>query len=94
LRKPLSIPVRLSCDEPGRAWKEETATRLLSRHGALIACKHSVKAGETLFVERLDTARQARVPVAWHRPKTSGALEVGIEFVDCEDFWEPDWGSM
>ncbi len=93
LRKAVSIPVRLCREELGRAWEEETETRLLSRHGASLECQHAVEMGETLLVVRTDTGRQARARVAWLQRRKEGRREIGIEFLDCEDFWELEWST-
>ena len=42
---------------------------------------------------RLDSGRDARACVAWYQRKKRSVLEVGIEFVDCDNFWGLDWGT-
>jgi len=93
-RKVASIPVRLCCDKLGSAWQEETRTLLLSRHGAALQCGHSAKPGEPVQLVRLDTGQEVQARVAWQRPADSDGNRIGIEFVDCDNFWGLDWGMV
>lgn len=88
LRKKLSVPLRVRCEELGRPWEEETETQLVSRHGAQVPCQHRVEIGDTLLVMRMDTGRQARARVAWREREDGGRQEIGIEFLDFDNFWE------
>ncbi len=90
-RKAVTVPVRLCCDGPGQKWEEETETRLVSQHGALVACRHPIKRDETFLVERKDTGLTGRARVTWWRPRTEGVLDVGIELLDQPNFWELEW---
>ena len=80
-----SIPVELRCEEPGGAWKEG--------YGALLKCQHPVRAGEILLVVRLDTERQVQARVARRQRKIGGVQEIGIEFLDRDNFWGVDWSA-
>ena len=93
-RKVASIPVRLCCDKLGSAWEEETQTLLLSRHGASLRCGHPAKAGEPVQLVRLDTGQKVEARVAWLRPGENDVMRIGVEFVDCENFWGLDWGVI
>ena len=93
-RRATSIAVRLHCEKPARPWKEETETRLISRCGALVTCQQRVEIDQRLRVVRMDNGREARARVAWCQRKRRGQPEVGIEFVDCDNFWELDWGMV
>ena len=89
-----SIPVELRCEEPGGAWEEETQTKQISRYGALLKCQHPVRAGEILLVVRMDTGRQVQARVARRQRKIGGVQEIGIEFLDHDNFWNMDWSSV
>ncbi len=89
-RKASAIPIRLRSEKPGRPWEEHTETQVVSRHGAMVECTHAVETGEMLEVLRLDTGQQAQARVVWNRPKVSGRLEIGLEFVDAVALWDPD----
>jgi hypothetical protein len=93
-RKAASIAVRLSCGKLGNTWEEETQTVLLSQHGASIQCGHSARPGEALQLVRLDTGQEVEARVAWQRPVESNGVKIGVEFVDCENFWGLDWGVV
>ena len=90
-RKRTSIPVRLRYEGPGPAWEEETVTQELSRHGALLVCRHPAEPGEDLTLVRIDTGRQARTRVAWCGPRREGAQRLGIEILGIANFWEAEW---
>ena len=93
-RRAATITIRLHCEKPARPWEEETETRLISRHGALVTCQKRVEIDQRLCVVRMDNGREARARVAWCQRKRRGQPEVGIEFVDCDNFWELDWGTI
>jgi hypothetical protein len=96
-RKAAAIPVHLSSERLGGAWEEDTETVLVSRYGALVRCKHSAKAGETLHIIRADTGEKALARVAWQRSSGNGGsdeLRIGVEFLGCENFWGLDWGAV
>jgi len=89
-RRAGSVPIRLRSEKPGRPWEEQSQAQILSRHGAMVECTHAVETGELLEVLRLDTGQQAQARVVWNRPKVSGRLEIGLEFVDAVALWDPD----
>jgi len=93
-RKVATIPVRLSSEKIGAAWEEDTETVLVSRYGALVRCKHTAKAGETINVIRADTGEKALARVAWQRPSGHDDTRICVEFVACENFWGLDWGAV
>ncbi len=93
-RRKASILVCLHGEKFGQTWKEKTATRVLSRYGALVECQHPVEAGDTLRVERLDNGKQTQARVAWRQQKWPGRLEIGLEFLNCDNFWELDWSTI
>jgi hypothetical protein len=93
-RKAASVSVRLRCDKLGNAWEEETQTLLLSRYGASLRCRHSAKPGEAVQLVRLDTGQAVHARVAWQRLEEREGARIGIEFVDCENFWGLDWGAI
>jgi hypothetical protein len=96
-RKVAAIPVRISSERLGGAWEEDTETVLVSRYGALVRCKHSAKAGETLHLVRADTGEKALARVAWQRSSSNGGSEdvrIGVEFLGCENFWGLDWSAV
>jgi len=92
-RKAGSVAIRLRSEKLGRAWEEETETRVLSRYGAMLECQHLAEPGEILLVTRLDTGQQARARVAWRELQKGAGSNIGIEFLTCDNFWELDWNE-
>ncbi len=91
LRRAVSIPVWLRREGRAHTWEEETETRLLSRYGAALPCRHSVEAGTSLVVVRRDDGRRANARVSYCRYDADGRREIGIEFLNSDDFWGGDW---
>jgi c-di-GMP-binding flagellar brake protein YcgR len=86
-RKRVSIPLKLHYQVLDQNWTEETTTLEVSSRGASIECPIPIPVGELVAVQRLDTSRQARGKVKWLRRNADGSHVLGIEFMDCEDFW-------
>jgi hypothetical protein len=93
-RKVATISVRLMSEKIGGAWEEDTETVLVSRYGALVRCKHTAKAGDTINVIRADTGEKVLARIAWQRPTANDDTRIGVEFVACENFWGLDWGAI
>jgi hypothetical protein len=91
-RKPMAIQLLLSSELPNAPWEEKTNTQFVSRHGALVHCRHAARVDQTMMVKRLDTGQRDKARVAWSREKSAGNYELGIEFPDNENFWGIDWG--
>jgi hypothetical protein len=89
-----SIAIQVRSETSGQRWEEQTETRLISRYGALVKCQHYLEIGESLCVVRLDNGRKAVARVAWLIRNQDGQPEVGIEFPDCDNFWELDWNRI
>jgi hypothetical protein len=92
-RQPASVPVWLRREDPGRTWEEETRTLAISRHGAGFECRHFVETGGTLVVARRDTGRRTQARVAYCRFDSQGQRQIGVEFLDRDDFWGLDINS-
>lgn len=94
-RMVMSIPIRVSSKLPGERWEEESETRLVSRYGALMKCRHSLEIDEVVRVIRKDNGRAADARVAWRQRGSEGSItDVGIEFLDSDNFWGLDWDSI
>jgi hypothetical protein len=92
-RKVASISIELRSKKPRELWQEETKTRLISRYGALTRCQHSLEIDEPLRVIRMDNGRATDARVAWSQQKSEGQHDVGVEFLDCDNFWGLDWDA-
>jgi hypothetical protein len=93
-RKVAAIPVRLSCEKMGGAWAEDSKTVLLSRYGASVQCSHPAKPGESLEIVRFDTGQKVQARVAWQRHFENDSVRIGVEFVNCDNFWGLDWAAV
>jgi hypothetical protein len=93
-RKAASVAVRLCCDKLGGAWEEDTETVILSRYGASLRCSRPADPRASLQIVRVDTGQQAQARVAWQRPAGSEGSRIGVEFVDCDNFWGLDWAAV
>ena len=90
-RKEAVVPLQLRCEKLGHAWEENVQTRVLSRYGALLNCRQEAETGDMLVVQRRDSARETRARVAWCHPLPDSTRDIGIELLNCDNFWEMDW---
>jgi len=93
-RKEAVIPLQLRCEKLGHAWEENAQTRVLSRYGALLNCRHEAETGDTLVVQRRDSSRETRARVAWCQPLPDGTRDIGLELLNCDNFWQMDWNEL
>jgi len=93
-RRIVSIPVRLRSEKPSDAWEEDACTQIVSRYGAALECEHLVQIGETLLLVRKDTGERTRSRVVFRSAHQSGRQEIGVELLDCENFWGLDWEAI
>ena len=93
-RKTASVALRLCSDKPGAPWEEDAETVLLSRYGASLRCSRPADPRESLQIVRLDTGQEAHARVVWQRPAGSEGSRIGVEFVDCDNFWGLDSAAV
>jgi hypothetical protein len=93
-RKVTSIAVQMRCEKSGPRWEEKTETQVISRYGASVKCQHYLEIGESIRVVRLDNGRKADARVVWHVRKQDEHPKVGVEFLNCDNFWELDWARI
>lgn len=87
-RVPASMSVWLRREDPGRTWEEETWTSSISRHGAGLVCRHLVETGSTLVVCRKGIGERSRARVVYCKYDGDGRRQIGVEFLDRNDFWD------
>jgi hypothetical protein len=92
-RKTASIPIWLRNEGRGPIWEEETETHVVSRFGAGLHCRHSIGADSIVIVIRRDSGQRAYARVRYSRYNAEGNRELGIEFIDKDDFWGLDWNT-
>lgn len=86
-RVPACIAILLRSEMEDGGWEEKAETRLLSRHGAQIICRHGANTGDKLVCTRLDNGARASAQVIWVRRRGAGEFEMGIEFAGDVNFW-------
>ncbi len=88
LRLPRRVGVVLTwTDEYGRGREQEVETRIISRHGALLACPTGFPLNQRLHLRAPELGRVAEAEVVWVQPGLPGETEVAVEFVTGDDFW-------
>jgi hypothetical protein len=87
-RQSASVRVRISGSGELAAWEEETRTRVISRHGASLTCRHAVRRGDVLHIMRCDNDRRIQARVVWTESLGPKGLEIGVEFIEPGDFWQ------
>ena len=92
-RKTTSFPIWLRNEDLRPVWEEETETQIVSRCGAGLRCRHLVSAENIVVIVRQDTGRRAKARVRYSRYNPDGKRELGIEFIDNDNFWGLDWNS-
>ena len=86
----IAIPITISGkDANGRAFKENTRTIILNKHGAKIVTVHQLALGAEVLLENRALGRAAQTTVAWlgDRPSAREPAEVGIQLVEAENIW-------
>jgi hypothetical protein len=92
-RKITSFPIWLRNEGLGPVWEEETETQIVSRCGAGLRCRHLVSAETIVVIVRRDTGQRAKARVRYSRYNPDGKRELGIEFIDNDNFWGLDWNA-
>jgi outer membrane murein-binding lipoprotein Lpp len=80
-------------EELGSVWEEDTETQVVSRWGAGLHCRHLVLAESIVVIVRQDTGQRAKARVRYSRYNPDGKRELGIEFIENDNFWGLDWNS-
>jgi hypothetical protein len=88
------LPLMLHWREPRGAWRELPAeTRMLSRRGCLVACSARIKYSDEVMVWWMEKMRYSQAHVVFRSVSSGGddAVEMALEFDDCDDFWGMDF---
>ncbi len=92
-RKPSCIPIWLRHEARGPIWEEETETHVLSRFGAGLHCRHSIIPDAIVTIICRDSGQSASARVRYSRYNRDGTRELGVEFIDQDNFWGLDWSA-
>jgi len=82
-----NLPILISRKTDSSGKQELTYTVDVSRRGACIATKAVWKAGEQMWVQKPQASSRALARVAWVKKGSSSPFLLGLEILDCEDFW-------
>lgn len=78
-----------STDPTAQTEWEKVATRVVSRHGALVSTRQYFPVDAILDIRRRDRERSARVRVVWRSSQeTPLGTDMGLEILDDDNFWE------
>ncbi|MGH6628110.1 MAG: hypothetical protein ACREB3_00075, partial [Burkholderiales bacterium] len=89
----IAIPITISGkDASGRAFRENTRTVILNKHGAKIVTVHQLALGTELTLENRALGRTAKTTVTWlgDRPSPREPAELGIQLAEAENIWGID----
>lgn len=89
-RVPLSIPIIISGkDIDQNAFKENTRTLVVNKHGAKIVTAHQLVMGTEILIENPALGTAAKATVAWVGPEHgSGELhQVGLQLFEARNVW-------
>ncbi len=91
-RLAIGLPLMLHWREPQGAWREVPAqTRLLSRHGCLLACSARITLHDEVMVWWLEKNRYTQARVVFRSVAAGEEIELALEFLGNEDFWTMDF---
>jgi hypothetical protein len=89
----MRLPLMLHWREPQGAWREIPAeTRMVSRHGCLLACPARIKLSDEVMVWWLEKMRYAQARVVF-RSVGDQSVQIALEFLGGDDFWGMDFSS-
>ncbi len=84
-------------DAQGKEFQEETETRSINAHGALILVSARVASGSKVYLKNNRTQEEQECSVVFLGPVRGGKTEIGLEFCDprptfwCVAFPPEDW---
>lgn len=76
----LSVPILVIKNAEANPSSEQTRTKMVSAHGALLNLRLPVKAGDTLTIRHIKTEEQLLCRVVTVGPEQSGRRDIGVEF--------------
>ena len=84
------VSVLLNWQDPeGRPRQQAAETLRLSRYGAVVLSFSELPPGQLIRVSVPDTGREGSARVVWNAPaELPGRVELGLEFLGAENFWE------
>ena len=87
-RIPRNVPILIYREKDPGAGKELTNTIDVSKGGACVATSRLCVEKEEIWIEKPENRLRARARVAWVKKIAPLQFVVGLEILDCGDFWE------
>jgi len=87
-REPRNLPILIFREEEAGGKQEPAIALNVSKLGACIATTRVSKAGETIWVQWPHNTQRAFARVVWAKRLAASQYLIGIEILDCENFWE------
>jgi hypothetical protein len=86
-RIPRNMPILVFRQTDSTGAQELTNTVNISKQGACIATSNLWKTGEKVWIENPGNQLRALTRVAWVKKSDPSKSFIGLEILDCEDFW-------
>jgi len=89
-RLALSVPIVLhGKDSQQKAFREDTHTLIVNKHGAKLVTSHELVIGEEILIENSSLGSIAKANVVWVSVKRNarGLHEVGVQLVESQNIW-------
>ena len=88
LRVPRSLPILIYGEKDGEGKQQAALVVNVSKLGACIATTGALKTGETIWIQNPPNPLRAFARIVWAKKTAVSQYLIGIEILDCEDFWE------
>jgi len=86
-RIPRNMPILANRETDAAGRQELTNTVNVSKRGACITTKSMWEIGEKIWIEKPGNRLRTLARVAWVKKGEPSQFLVGLEILDCEDFW-------
>jgi len=87
-REPRNLPILIYREEEAEGRREPALALNVSKLGACIATTGASKAGETIWLQWPQNTQRAFARIVWSKRIAASQYLIGIEILDCENFWE------
>jgi hypothetical protein len=89
-RAPRNPPIPVYLEENAGGTRELANALNLSKLGACIATNRASKAGETIWIQKTQSPLKVFARIVWVKRGAASQYLLGIEILDCENFWESE----
>ena len=86
------IDVTVRWQAQGDQWQEApAATKMLSRYGCMLSSQCRIKLGEEIQLVWPEKQRETKAKVVFRSLNGSNEVQLAVEFLGTDDFWEIDF---